>query len=53
MMMMTVIVGISRFPGQPAAAVSDAGREISPCELGARPRSSPVRPAEQNDGEGS
>ena len=53
MMMMTVIVGISQFPEQPAAAVSDAGREVSLCELGARARSSPARRAGQTDAEGS
>ena len=53
MMMMTMIVGVSRFPEQPAAAVSDAGREVSLCELGARARSSPARRAGQTDAEGS
>ena len=50
-MMMMMMLGISRFPEQPAAAVSDAGGEVSQCELNTRTRGTSTGRAGPTDAE--
>jgi len=53
LLMMMMLPGVSELPEQPAAAVSDAGREVTVRLLGARAGSASSRRAGSSDAEGA